>query len=60
MEYETDDDDEEVCPVCGLDNKCTKDEDCWCVKHDIKEIQHSFGKCLCEDCFTAEDESNGC
>lgn len=46
-----------ICPICGKDNGCTHNENCWCFKTTIpKEIfelipEDKKGKaCICKSC----------
>lgn len=50
---------ERTCPLCGEDNNCRHDRECWCHKvkipnHIIEMIpEDKKGKaCICESCLT--------
>lgn len=52
-------DDDNVCPNCGLDSHCTKENGCWCMEYGITDQQFNRiamygGSCLCEDCLKEE------
>ena len=55
--------DERVCPICGRDNKCTKDKDCWCMEKEIPAeliervpLEKRDKACICETCVDAFHE----
>lgn len=46
-----------ICPICGKDNKCIHNKDCWCMETKVpKELIEKIpsdrrGKaCICEAC----------
>lgn len=48
---------ERICPLCGEDNNCKHNKDCWCVgvvvpKYIIEMIpEYKRGKaCICKSC----------
>ena len=51
---------EDLCPICGNDNKCGAHEDgpCWCNDEDVPKemrnlisIEKQMKACVCQDCI---------
>lgn len=46
-----------ICPICGKDNDCMKDKNCWCIKKEIPKeliqkvpIEKKGKACICRSC----------
>ena len=40
-----------TCNKCNKSFECTSDEQCWCMKEYIVEIDTVYDDCLCSDCL---------
>lgn len=45
------------CPICGNDNGCTHDVNCWCMSFEFKQKTKDYldknykgSTCVCKDC----------
>ena len=55
-----------ICPICGEDNNCLHNKDCWCVEKTIaKELIEKIpiekrGKaCICKSCVEEFENIKG-
>ena len=50
------------CPICGQDNKCTRNEECWCMETEVPEEllsripEENRGSCVCKSCVEKFNE----
>lgn len=49
-----------VCPICGGDNNCMHNKDCWCMEKKVPEeliekipLEKRGKSCICESCIDA-------
>nr|WP_300004408.1 cysteine-rich CWC family protein [Tissierella sp.] len=52
--------DTKICPICGRDNKCMHNKDCWCMEKEIPQqliarvpLDKRDKACICEACVDA-------